>query len=362
LDRWKVTLMNGFLVLETGEVFPGELSGKNRAGEVVFNTSHNGYEEIATDPSYFSQIVVMTAPMQGNYGSTPSVWESKKVSIHGFICLEIQNSKRESTWVQTLEKANVPIFTGVDTRKLTLKLRSGGTPWGALVHAESVEHAKAIAQPLIEAGKATNGDWVKIVSREKTEVIQGQVKSGPRVAVLDYGCKTNIIRELMARCSEVAVFPCGTNVESIKEWNPHGILLSNGPGDPALVDKQVVANIKSLLGWKPIFGICMGHQLLSIALGAKTFRLKFGHRGGNHPVRDLLLNKVYVTSQNHGYAVDEKTLSAEIKVTHINLNDNTVEGIQVLTKKCFSVQYHPESHPGPRDAAGLFTYFVESLK
>ncbi|MCB0412847.1 MAG: glutamine-hydrolyzing carbamoyl-phosphate synthase small subunit [Bdellovibrionales bacterium] len=362
-------MKKGFLVLEDGEVFSGEwvdpydkISNES-VGEVVFNTSHSGYEEIATDPSYFSQIVVMTASQQGNYGVSDEFWESENIWIKGFVCLEVQNSERDSHWVKTITEKGVPILTGLDTRSLTFHLRDLGTPWGALVCVEDEIKAREIGKKVIQEKRVAlsdDGDWPFLVSCKEAVIYQGDVKRGPRVAVLDFGCKKNIVRELIKRCSEVKVFPSRTKPEEIKGWQPDGLLLSNGPGDPALV-KESIDNVKELLGWKPLFGICMGHQILALALGAKTYKLKFGHRGANHPIEDKLLNKVYVTSQNHGYAVQEEGLSSDISVTHINLNDRTVAGISCDEKKCFSVQFHPESHPGPRDSVSLFDYFVGRL-
>ncbi len=351
----------GFLVLENGAFFEGEwLGGKGRAGEVVFNTSHTGYEEMATDPSYFSQIIVAAAPMQGNYGVDAAVWESSKIHIHGFIALEIQNTARENTWIKTLQKHEVPILHRVDTRKLVLKLRSAGTPWGALVQAESAEEAQVLAAKLIAKNKEVELDWAYLVSRKAVEYRDGDNSSGPRIAILDFGCKENIIRETVKRASKVGIFPSRTSSREIREFEPHGVILANGPGDPKEV-KVAVGTIKELLGWKPIFGICMGHQLLSLALGGDTYKLRFGHRGTNHPVDDKLVGQIYMTSQNHGYAVDAKSLPPDVEVTHINLYDNTVAGIQCKAKKCFSVQYHPENCPGPREATILFDYFFKSL-
>lgn len=351
----------GFLVLETGEVYEGAWRGGSaRAGEVVFNTTHSGYEELATDPSYFSQIVVMTAPMQGNYGVERSSWESRQMWIDGFVSIEIQASNRDSSWTNQLNAAGIPMLSDLDTRKIVLRLRELGTPWGALVPADNPVEAFSKARELIAKKRQLENDWVHLVTRKEVEILKGAKMSGRRVAVLDFGCKDNTLRELQARCSEVAVFPSRASESSLREWAPDGILLSNGPGDPSLV-KVSTETVRSLLGWKPIFGICMGNQILAQALGAKTYKLKFGHRGGNHPVRDLLLNEIYVTSQNHGYAVDEKSLPGDTRVTHMNLNDQTVEGIECAAKKCFSVQYHPESHPGPHDAVKLFDYFIDRL-
>lgn len=354
----------GFLVLETGDVFPGLWQGdarvEERAGEVVFNTSHSGYEEMATDPSYFGQILVLTAPQQGNYGENDDFWESEKIWIEGFVCVELQNSWRDKTWREKLSKNHVPILTDLDTRKLTLLLRERGTPWGALVRADSVEEAKSKASQLIAEKKKIDLDWVYHVSVKEERTIKGDNPRGPRIAVMDFGCKTNSLRELKARCSEVKVFPSRTPAKRIKEYNPDGILLSNGPGDPGDV-KVAPETVKELIGWKFIFGICMGHQILGRALGGDTYKLKFGHRGANHPIKDKLLNKIYMSSQNHGYAVKLESLPSTVQVTHTNLNDHTVAGIYDPTRKALSVQFHPESHPGPHEASELFDFFIRQL-
>lgn len=356
----------GFLVLESGEVFSGGWHGERasigegRAGEVVFNTGHSGYEEMATDPSYFSQILVMTSPQQGNYGEDDFVWESDRIWIEGFVCLDIQLSDRESSWLKKLNKSGVPVLSEVDTRRLVLHLRDEGTPWGAVVRADNENEARRLADAMIAKKKLASSDWVFEVSSTTTREFDGLKPEGPRVAVLDYGCKKNSLRELRQRCSKVKLFPCRTSADEIKSFQPHGILLSNGPGDPALVEKAM-ETVQELIGYRFIFGICMGHQILAQALGARTYKLKFGHRGGNHPIKDKILNRIYMTSQNHGYGVDEKSLPDGVEVTHVNLNDNTVSGIMDSSRKALSVQFHPESRPGPHDAAGLFDYFVRQL-
>ena len=353
--------MKGWLVLETGETYQGAWhGGDNRAGEVVFNTSHSGYEEIATDPSYFSQIVVMTAPMQGNYGVEDAVWESRQLWIEGFICLEVQDTERDQAWKKRLIENKIPMLTELDTRHLVLRLRNGGTPWGALVQAKDETQAKALAQELIAKKKTLDKDWVYLASRKEPEVRRGDNMVGPRVAVLDFGSKENILRELQNRCSEIKIFNSRSSVQDILDYNPDGIMLTNGPGDPSDV-KVAIGTVKELLGVKPIFGICMGHQVLGLALGAKTYKLKFGHRGSNHPIKDVILNQIYMTSQNHGYAVDQATLPDDVKVTHTNLNDGTVAGFYSEKRKCLGIQYHPESCPGPHEASGLFSYFVERM-
>ncbi|MCB9026165.1 MAG: glutamine-hydrolyzing carbamoyl-phosphate synthase small subunit [Bdellovibrionaceae bacterium] len=362
--------MNGFLVLETGESFEGNFLGSKTSaeftadtpvGEVVFNTSHSGYEEMATDPSYFNQILVTTAPMQGNYGIDDSFWESKQIWIKGFVCLEIQKSKRDSTWLRRLNDNNIPVLEELDTRSLVFQLREAGTTWGAMILAKNAEEAKGKAFKLIQEKKKVQKDWPFLVTTKEVYDLKGSEKNGLKIAVLDFGAKQNIMRELMLRVEHLRVFPSRTSVEEIKKWNPHGIMLSNGPGDPEEV-LEATENIKDLIGWKPIFGICMGHQILARALGGHTYKLKFGHRGSNHPIKDLILNKIYMTSQNHGYAVDPKSLPSSVDITHFNLNDGTVAGIRDSKNKCFSVQFHPESRPGPHDAAILFDEFIKQVR
>lgn len=360
--------MNGYLVLETGETYEGlvlnSLDTENpdfeKAGEVVFNTSNTGYEEIATDPSYYSQIVVMTAPQQGNYGISKSFWESNQIHIQGFIALEIQRSTRENSWVKQLKKHGVPMMMGLDTRSLTMRLRGGGTPWGAIVMAENSALAKAKAAKLIQSKRVLDKDWVYAVSAKDNQVIKGDNASGPRVAILDLGTKRNIVRLALQYAKEVRIFNSRATSEEIKSYNPQAIILTNGPGDPS--DVQVaVDTTRSLIGKKPIYGICMGHQILSLALGAKTYKLKFGHRGSNHPIKDLVMDRIYVSSQNHGYAVDPKTLPGDVQITHTNLNDQSVAGIYSKEKSVLGIQYHPEACPGPHEAQGLFRFFFDEM-
>ena len=354
--------MSGYLVLESGDVFKGQWrGGKPRAGEVVFNTSHNGYEEIATDPSYYGQIMVMCAPQQGNYGIDKSFWESRQLWIQGFLCLEMQRTEENSYWLKRLNDFAIPSMDSFDTRELVLFLRERGTQVGALVEANSEEEAKSLATSLINQHKELDKDWVFAVSRKEAQKIPGALGNGPKVAVLDYGCKENILRELIKRCREVMIYPSRTKASEIMAWKPDGVLLSNGPGNPQEV-VGAAETVKELIGQVPIFGICMGHQILARALGGKTFPLKFGHRGANHPVKNLNTGEICVTSQNHGYAIEEDSLPSDVKVTHMNLNDNTVSGLESVSKNCFSVQFHPESHPGPRDAENLFDQFVEWIE
>lgn len=368
-------MTKGFLVLESGETFSGLWYGGaamssgaatsdsafNRAGEVVFNTSHSGYEEMATDPSYLNQILVLTAPQQGNYGENDEFWESERIWIDGFVCIEMQNSWRDKRWMEKLKRNKVPVLTDVDTRKLVFRLRDQGTPWGALVQAETAQEAIEKSKPLIAEKKKLDKDWAHFASVKEERTLKGDNPHGPKIAVLDFGCKTNSLRELKLRSSEVKIFPSRTSAQRIREYNPDGILLSNGPGDPG--DVQVAPEtIKELIGWKFIFGICMGHQVLGRALGGETYKLKFGHRGSNHPIKDSLLNRIYMSSQNHGYAVKLETLPKSVQVTHVNLNDNTVAGIYDPSRKALSVQFHPESHPGPHEASELFDFFIRQTQ
>lgn len=351
----------GFLVLESGETYQGMWrGGEPRAGEVVFNTSHSGYEEIATDPSYFSQIVVMTASMQGNYGADKKVWESRQMWIEGFVCLQMQQTHREQTWLSRLTEAHIPTLSDVDTRAITLRLRQKGTPWGALVAAETKEQAIEMAYGLIAEKKKIDKDWVYLVSRRQVEKRAGKNPKGPHLAVLDFGSKENILRELEARCRELTIFPSRASAQDILAVSPDGIMLTNGPGDPGDVQKAP-ETVQQLIGKKPIYGICMGHQILGIALGGRTYKMKFGHRGANHPIKDSLLGKIYMTSQNHGYAVEQASLPADVQVTQINLNDQTVAGFYSSERNCLGIQYHPESHPGPHEASALFDFFINEM-
>jgi len=354
----------GYLVLETGEVFGGQLvGGVERAGEVVFNTSHCGYEEMATDPSYYNQILVMTAPMQGNYGKDAVVWESDQMHIRGFVCVDMQDDSWDSSWRNQLISHDVSLLSGVDTRSLVLLLREQGTIWGALVRSasQSMSEVQKKAMHCISASRKVDKDWSFMVARKNILDMEGQCTEGPRVAVVDLGCKKNIIRELLKRSRCVRVFPPRSDAESILAWKPDGVLLSNGPGDPTHVE-QTPGIVRDLLGKVAIFGICMGHQILALALGGRTYKLKFGHRGSNHPVRDTLTRQIYVTSQNHGYAVAKDSLPSHVQITHTNLNDQTVEGFISQQHRCMGIQFHPESHPGPHEANVLFDLFIQKLK
>ena len=345
----------GALILETGEIFKGLLlNSVIQTGEVVFNTSHSGYEEIATDPSYYNQILVMTAPMQGNYSSQSSSWQSDKIRIKSFVCVEMQNSLRDSEWLQTLTQNQIPVLCFVDTRSVVLRLREKGVVWGAVAPLSESDQALE----LIQKNKDEKGDWTQEVCVKDIQDFKG--KKGFKIALIDFGYKKNILKELLKVSSSVRVFPSNSPSKSVKEYDPAAVVLSNGPGDPKNV-LQGTRLVKSLISYRPIFGICMGHQILAQALGAKTYKLKFGHRGSNHPIKDDLLKRIYISAQNHGYAVSPETLPSEVSVSHINLNDQTVAGIVSKKHKCLSVQFHPENKPGPTEAVRLFNYFFKNF-
>ncbi len=357
--------MKGFLICEDNTVFEGHWWGSKdffSVGEIVFNTSMQGYQEIITDPSYYGQIVVMTTPEQGNYGVALAERESEKVYAEGFVCSELNMSFSEGRKDLENELGEFlrPALSGVDTRSLTLFLRTRGTPWGCLIAGENLEQCQKRAKDLIaEKKKSHEGDWVFKVSTKSTKIVKGIGQKG-RIAIYDYGTKSNIVEEAKTRFAEVAIFNSRAQAKEVLDWNPDGLILTNGPGDPAQV-QMAAGEVKSLLGRVPIFGICMGHQILALAVGAKTFKLKFGHRGANHPVKNLATGEVYMTSQNHGYAVDPD-LPSGVTLSQINLYDKTVEGIEMASRKAWSVQYHPEASPGPHDARKLFDYFAESLR
>lgn len=346
--------MKGKLILQDGTIFEGNAFGylKDSIGEVVFNTSMIGYGEVLTDPSYYGQIVTMTYPLIGNYGINLEDVESKGVHVKGFIVREKSdnpNNFRCEMDLDTYLKQNKVIgLEGIDTRALTKILRNNGTMKGIItLESASLEDVAA------KLDSFSNTTAVKTVTRKEVEHINGD---GPKVAVMDFGVKQNILRSFAKRGCDVTVFPANTKPEEVLSINPDLIFLSNGPGDPEDLD-DVIENIKELVGKKPIVGICLGHQLLALALDGQTSKLKFGHRGGNHPVKDLEQNKVFITSQNHGYYVSQ--MPENMKVTHVNLNDNTVEGMRHTQLPIYSVQYHPEACPGPQDNDYIFDKFLE---
>ncbi|MGV8984119.1 carbamoyl phosphate synthase small subunit [Clostridium sp.] len=345
--------MKGRLILENGIIFEGNIFGylEESVGEVVFNTGMTGYEEILTDPSYYGQIVTMTYPLIGNYGINLEDVESSSPKVKGFIVREKCDSPSNFRCEMDLEgyfKQNKIIgLEGIDTRALTKILRTNGTMKGIIA-------TKELSQSEIDQKleNFNNNDAVMKVTTKESYTING---TGKHVAVIDFGIKENILRSFTARNCKITIFSADATAKEILEVNPDLIFLSNGPGDPEDL-QEVIKELKELIGKKPIVGICLGHQLLALALGGKTRKLKFGHRGCNHPVKDIKENKVYITSQNHGYYVSE--LPGNMEVTHVSVNDGTIEGMRHKTMPIFSVQFHPEASPGPKDIDVIFDKFL----
>lgn len=353
--------MKAILLLEDGTIFTGKGFGAvtDSVGEVVFNTSMTGYQEVVSDPSYCGQIVTMTYPLIGNYGISRDDFESVRPFIHGFVVREYEevpsNWRAEFSIDELLKEYDIPGISEIDTRMLTRILRHHGTMKGVIsTSGKSVEQLQKLLEqtPLLT-------DQVERVS---TKSVFGSPGNKARVVLVDFGAKSGMIRDLTLRGCDVVVVPQNTSAEQILRLRPDGVLLSNGPGDPKSVP-HAVNMIRDLLGKIPIFGICLGHQLLALACGADTSKLKFGHRGGNHPVKDLATNRCFITSQNHGYTVDQDSIKdTELVVTHINNNDQTIEGLRHARFPMFSVQYHPEASPGPYDSSYLFDDFLQMIR
>ncbi len=357
--------MKGFnkkIVLEDGEEYLGYGFGSDKEAicEIVFNTSMVGYQEIISDPSYTYQMVVMTYPLIGNYGITDEDYETKQPTIGGIIVREYNdlpsNFRYTKTLSEYLEENNIPGISGIDTRKLTRSIRDKGSRKVIITDIntskkDALEKLKKYEMPKDAVSKVScKKKWYSRTSNYKYNVV-----------AIDCGIKLNIIRSLNKRRCNVTIVPYNTTAKEIEKLKPDGIFLSNGPGNPEDVT-EVIQLVKELRGKYPIFGICMGHQMISLAYGAKTYKLKFGHRGGNHPVLNLETDKIEITSQNHSYAVDEESLKKTgLKVTHRNILDNTIEGVECKKDKVFSVQYHPESAPGPQDSGYLFDKFIKSM-
>ena len=352
------------ILLDDGKVFKGfSLGAKGTTtGELCFNTSMVGYQEILTDPSYNSQIVLMTYPQIGNYGICSKDAESHKIQASGFVIKDLalypSNFQSEQTLNDFLIENQIVGIYGIDTRALTKHLRENGS-MNAIISSE-IEDDQQLQKKLNSIPSMEGLNLVKNVTCKEPYKYDLNSTNKYKVAAIDYGIKNNILRLLNRYNCNVTVFPANVTSQEIEKFKPDGIFLSNGPGDPAAIDYAIKC-IKNLIGSCPIFGICLGHQLLSLALGAKTFKLKYGHRGANHPVQNLKNHKIEITSQNHGFAVSKNDLPNDIEVTHINLNDNTIAGISSKKKKLFSVQYHPESSPGPHDSEYLFQSFIKLM-
>lgn len=350
------------LVLRDGSVFSGKGFGAEATsvGELVFNTNFCGYQESLTDPSYAGQILTATYPLIGNYGVNSNDFESDKIQVRGFVIRELcekpSHMDSKETLDEFLKDFNVPGIYNVDTRAIVRRIRSLGVMPACL----SVYSRRQDVRVLLKKARELDYSKIDFVGKVTTKKRKEYAAGDKRVVLIDCGVKMSIIRELLSRNISVASVPAGTSTREILSLEPDGILISNGPGDPALLSK-LSKTTGELMRKLPVFGICLGHQVIAHAVGGKTFKLKFGHRGGNHPVKDLESGRVYITSQNHGYAVDERSLPKGFVVTQRNLNDMTVEGMRHKELPIFSVQYHPEANPGPLDSRYLFDEFAKLL-
>ena len=358
-------LKKAILFLEDGLFFTGKNLGSNGEtfGEVCFNTGMTGYQEILTDPSYSNQMIVMSSPHIGNYGTNNNDTESEKVYATGFIIksesLQPSNWRSEESLSSFLKKHSIVGIQDIDTRALTIHIRKNGAMRG-IISTEDFD-LDSLASKIENIPKMEGQDLAIKVARNKKVILSNTDNPVYKIAAIDFGMKSNIYDIMLDHKAEVEIFPANVSYDEILLSNPDGIFLSNGPGDPAAVTYGI-ETVKNLLGKKPIFGICLGHQILALALGANTFKMKFGHRGINQPVKNLITNKVEITSQNHGFAVDEDTLPSNVTVTHKHLNDDTVAGISCNDISAYSVQYHPEASPGPHDSRYVFKEFFNMMK
>ena len=377
-DR-EVGKMKALLALQDGSLFWGESVGSpgETVGEVVFNTSMTGYQEILTDPSYFRQLVTLTYPHIGNVGVTPEDSESKGVMASGLIIRDLPllhaNFRATQSLPDYLVEQNVVAISDIDTRQLTRVLREKGAQNGVIVAGDNIDSAAAVAKAQAFAGLNGMDLAIEVTTQETYTFREGEWALGEgfatkadtdlpyHVVAFDYGVKTNILRMLTQRGCRLTIVPADTSAEAVKAMNPDGIFLSNGPGDPSACGYAITAIAELIQGDTPIYGICLGHQLLALASGAKTLKMKFGHHGGNHPVQDTRSGKVLITAQNHGFAVDESSLPAGIEVTHRSLFDGSNQGIRFASKPFFSFQGHPEASPGPHDLAYLFDEFIANM-
>ncbi len=386
--------MDALLALEDGTIFHGESFGAAvvSAGEICFNTSMTGYQEVLTDPSYRGQIVAMTYPLIGNYGINLLDVESGSPQVRGFVIEELSpiasNWRSNESLGDYLSRNGIPGIQGIDTRALTKRLRTAGAMRACIAvglsEAEAIQRAKDVPYEGVDfvkevttekpfawdGGEKLSRRWILANSKqtlapgdsdEMGNIFEKLPPVAHHVVAYDFGLKENILRSLRQNGLDVEVVPAGTPAKDVLAMNPDGVFLSNGPGDPAALE-YAHETVRGLLGKKPLFGICLGHQILALAVGGKTFKMKFGHRGANQPVKDLRTGKIAITSQNHGYAVDPASLPSNVEVTHLNLNDGTVAGLRHKELPAFSVQYHPEASPGPNDAAYFFAEFAKEIE